>query len=75
MRSSMPGRWSWQTPARWGGKVSLIRLSGMNASTLRFATDGGDNLYNLTMGTGTIGPIVSGRATAGPGDQSPALDG
>ena len=49
------------------GASSLIRMSGSNVSTLDIATDGGDNLYALTFGTGTISTIVSDRATAGVG--------
>ena len=49
------------------GANSLIRLAGNNVSTLTYATDGGDNVYALTMGTGTIATIVSDRATPGAG--------
>jgi autotransporter-associated beta strand protein len=49
------------------GTTSLIRLAGVNVSTLTFASDADGTAYNVTMGTGTQAAIVSDRATPGPG--------
>ncbi|RYD42166.1 MAG: hypothetical protein EOP83_33050, partial [Verrucomicrobiaceae bacterium] len=49
------------------GMTSLIRPAGNNVSSVVFATDSDDNVYNFTMGTGTVTTIVSDRATPGAG--------
>ena len=47
------------------GNTSRIQLS--SGTTLIMASDGGDNLYPISTGTGTTATIVSDRATAGVG--------
>lgn len=49
------------------GTASLIRLAGVNVSTLELASDSDGTAYAFTMGTGTTTTIISNRATAGAG--------
>ncbi len=49
------------------GTASLIRLAGVDVSTLNLASDSDGTAYALTMGTGTSAAIVSNRATPGAG--------
>ena len=47
------------------GATSLISLTPAGAATLKYATDGGDTAYPLTMSSGSTFNIVLDRATAG----------
>jgi autotransporter-associated beta strand protein len=49
------------------GTTSLIRMAGVDVSTLEFATDTAGTAYAFIMGSGTSASIVSNRATAGAG--------
>ncbi|WP_035610491.1 autotransporter-associated beta strand repeat-containing protein [Haloferula sp. BvORR071] len=49
------------------GTTSLVRLNGVDLSTLEFASDTDGTAYNLAMGTGSAISIVSNRATPGAG--------